>query len=219
MKADPVPVGSLIVDSLSFSEGGTLEQALALRAEGVRGFVGYLGAMTPQRVAWVMQAGMGYMPVTFAARYSGADAVKQCIALGLPKGTTAWLDLEGQRAFSTPPAALMTTVNEWAEALLDAGYMPGLYVGSPQPFTSDELWRLSVQRYWLGQGVPRDRHGELATPKCGWCLTQVWPSTTIAGMLVDVDVAAHDSHNRAPVWAVAGCDPDADTLPEMPSAA
>ncbi len=50
MKSEPAEVGALVVDSLPFSQGGTAAQALALKAAGVRCLVGYLGAISADRL-------------------------------------------------------------------------------------------------------------------------------------------------------------------------
>ncbi len=65
MRSEPAEVGALVVDSLPFSQGGTREQALALRAAGVQCLVGYLGAMNTKRLGYLMAAGIAFMPVTF----------------------------------------------------------------------------------------------------------------------------------------------------------
>ncbi len=203
MRVEPVPAGARLVDSLPFSQSGTVEQARALRANGVDGLVGYLGVINAARVAAVVSAGLGFMGVTLAGHYDGAAAVAQCKALGLPAGKTAWLDVEGQAAFATPPSELIAKINAWADIVAAAGYMPGLYVGVPQPLTSDELFKLHVVRYWRGQGSVRDRFNGLAEPGCGWCVTQMYPSHVRAGVLVDVDAVGQDYRGRVPSWVVA----------------
>jgi hypothetical protein len=81
--------------------------------------------------------------------------------------------------------------------------MAGGYFGSPQPLTSDEMWHLKLKRYWRGQGSIRDRHNQLAEPtKCGWCVTQMFPSVVRGGVLVDIDVIGQDYLRRVPNWVV-----------------
>lgn len=204
------PVGSLVVDSLPFSQGGTLEQAKALKARGVSCLVGYLGSIDAKRLAAVLDAGLAFMPVTFAGEYNdgAADEVAQLKALGIPAGATVWLDLEGQKAFATPPAELIGKINAWADAIRGAGFMPGLYVGVPQPLTSEELYRLRVSRYWHGQGSVRDRFGALAEPfksftACrGWNMVQAAPSVTWGGVLVDANLVLGDYRGDVPAWVV-----------------
>jgi hypothetical protein len=195
-------VGARGFDSLAFSEG--VGAAATMRALGLDYFVGYLGVVSPARVVEATSCGLGFMAVTLAGRYDGAQAVAQCRALGLPSGVTVWLDLEGQTAFKADPVKLAATVNAWADAVASAGFMPGLYVGSPQPFTSVELFALRVVRYWHGQGSARDRQNELAEPTCGWCMAQDFPSVNWrkAPVLVDVDHVSQDYRGRVPAMAM-----------------
>lgn len=204
MRTEPAKVGVIGVDSLPFSQSGTQAQADALADAGMSFVEGYLGVITPARVEYVLKAGMAFMPVTLAGRYDGAEAVAQLRALGLSPGVTTCLDVEGLAAFHTDPKLLAAKVNAWADAVACAGFEPGGYFGSPQPFTSDELWQLHVRRYWRGQGSIRDRKNELAEPtKCGWCVTQAYPSVVRGGVLVDVDMIGEDYLRRVPSWAVA----------------
>lgn len=204
MRVADASVGARGVDSYPFSMGGTSDQAKALRADGMEFLVGYLGVISSERIKHVLDAGMAFMPVTLAGHFDGAEAVRQTQGLGLPKGCTVWVDLEGMTAFNTPAAELRDKINSWADAIAKAGFIPGLYVGVPQPLSSDELWSLRVQRYWRGQGSIRDHGNALAEPtKCGWCMTQMFPQHIRGGVLVDVDIIGQDYLRRVPSWVVA----------------
>lgn len=211
MKIETAHVGAVCLDSLPFSQGGTAETVRVWKAFGVSCFIGYLGAMNPTRLGYVLDAGLAFMPVTFGGEYEdgAADEVAQLRALGIPTrnsdGTivTVWLDLEGLKAFKSDPVALAAKINEWATAIVIAGFQPGLYVGNPQPFTSAELYALKVVRYWKGQGRCVDRNNALAEPGCGWCMDQKWPSVSAGGLLVDYNMIGHDYQGRAPSWVVA----------------
>lgn len=227
MKAETAFVGARAVDSYPFSLGGTPEQAAALKRTGVDCLIGYLGAMTPARLAAVLAAGLAFMPVTTAGEYEdgGADEVAQLRTLGIPPGATVWLDLEGLKAWRTDPVALIAKINAWADAITAGGWMPGLYVGAPQPLTSRELYALRVVRYWWGLGKPIDRTGALVYPDCGWCMIQQWhggeagPDKIKGGMLwppaamgasservlVDTNGIQMDHRNRLPVWVRIRC--------------
>lgn len=205
MKTEQARVGAIGFDSLPFSMGGTAANAKAWKVRGADFFVGYLGKMNKARLDAVLDAGLAFMPVTLAGEYNdGADdEIAQLRALCLPAGCSVWLDVEGQKAFATPPAELIAKIDTWATAIQAAGYMPCLYVGVPQPLTSDELWNLKVQRYWRGQGSVRDRTNALAEPtKCGWCMTQMYPSITVGGVLVDANIIGQDYKGRVPAWVV-----------------
>jgi hypothetical protein len=181
-----------------------MAQAQGLRDSGYDFFVGYLGAMNPARLAMVLAAGMAFMPVTFGGEYEdGADdEVAQLKSLGIPAGVSVWLDLEGMKAFKDDPIRLIAKINAWADKIAAGGWMPCLYVGAPQPLTSAELHSLHVVRYWKGQGRCVDRTGHLAEPTNGWCMTQMWPSITVEGVLIDANMIGQDYRTRAPAWVV-----------------
>ena len=206
MIAVDATAGALVVDSLPFSVGdpGALPAvARALADEGVGCLVGYLGAMTPARLEALLGAGLAFMPVTYGmapAHYSGPTSVAQCRALGLPEGCSVWLDLEGLAAFHTFPATLIQEANDWAASVADAGFMPCLYVGVPQPLTSEELYALRHVRYWHGQGEVRDRYNRFANPECGWTMRQKYPSIVRGGIKVDDNAIGPDLLGRLPVW-------------------
>lgn len=212
MKTEVAWAGARVVDSLPYSQGGTAQQAAALAASGVEGFVGYLGAMNPARLKYILDAGLGFMPVTFAGEYKdgAADELAQLAALGIPKGATVWLDLEGINAWNTPAAELIKLIEAWATAIVGAGYMAGLYVGAPQPLTGKQLFALKgITRYWLGQGRCIGKDGLDAYPDCGWCMRQDWHNQgngmyfKKTGVLVDTNAVQADHRGRLPVWVVA----------------
>lgn len=209
MRTEQAFVGARGVDSYPYSIGGTSLQADALKARGVDFFVGYLGQINIERLGYLLRAGLAFMPVTTAAAYDGPRAVAQCRALGLPAGCTVWLDVEGMAAWKTPPAELIAKINAWADAVKAAGYMPGIYVGAPQPLTGSELYSLRVVRYWLGIGRCVDRNGKDAYPECGWCMRQDWHGQTSGmlwkdtGVFVDTNGIQCDHRGRLPTWVTA----------------
>lgn len=210
MRVDLARVGAVVLDSLPFSQAGTADIAQDWKCAGVSAFCGYLGAMNAQRLDYILNAGLGFMPVSFAGEYEdGAqDEIAQIKALDLPQGVSVWLDLEGMKAFRSDPITLGAKVNAWARDIRAAGYMPCLYVGVPQPFTSAELYDLGVVRYWHGQGSVRDRHGNLAEPfrsfqACrGWNMIQAAPSQMLGGCLVDYNMVYGDYRKDVPHWIV-----------------
>ena len=206
MHVEVAEVGARGIDSLQFSQSGTLAQAKALKASGVDFVVGYLGAVSKERLQHILDAGLAFMPCTFAAtKYDGQNSVNQCKALGLPPGVTTWLDLEGPGAMKYPPPQLASLIDGWATAIDAAGYEPGLYVGAPQPLTSSELWKLKVRRYWNALSRETDRYGQLAEPKSGYCLNQLYPSVVWrnTGVFVDVNFVGKDFLGRLPSWVKA----------------
>lgn len=205
MKTAIAHVGAKVVDSLPFSQGGTLAQACALRAAGCDALAGYLGAMNAARLGYLLESGLAYSPVTFGGEYEDGplDELAQLRALGVPVGTTVWLDVEGLKAFRTDPKLLTQKIVDWCKPIADAGFDPKMYVGVPQPFTSDELWKLPVRGYWKGQGSVRDRFNELAEPlHCGWMMNQAWPSQPCGGVMVDFNQVTQDYRQRTFTWVV-----------------
>lgn len=211
MKIEKAFVGARGIDSLGFSNGGTEKQAQALKDSGIDFVVGYLGAMNEVRLQYVLDANMAFMPVTFAGEYKdGAkDEIAQLRKLAIPDGATVWLDLEGMDAWNANVVELAKLINAWALDIKGAGYMPGLYVGAPQPFSGADLYALKVVRYWLGIGRCVDKSGRDAYPACGWTMRQdwhnqgngmVWKNT---GVHVDTNSIQCDHHGRLPAWVVA----------------
>jgi hypothetical protein len=211
MKTETATPGARGVDSLPYSQGGSKKQADALKATGIDFFVGYLGAMNATRLGYILTAGLAFMPVTFAGEYKdgAADELAQLKALGIPKGCTVWLDLEGLNAWNTPAAELSALIESWAKAVVGAGYIAGLYVGAPQPLTGKQLYALkSVTRYWLGIGRCIGKDGLDAYPDCGWCMRQDWHGQKSGmmwrdtGVFVDTNAIQCDHKGRLPTWAV-----------------
>lgn len=217
MKLQTAYVGARGVDSLQFSNSGSVPQANLLKASGVDFFVGYLGAVNAGRLAAVIAAGLAFMPVTFAGEYKdgAADEIAQLKALGLPAGVSVWLDLEGLDAWNMGKTAegranLSRLINAWAKDIAAAGYMPCLYVGAPQPLTGADLYALAVVRYWLGIGRCVDYTGKDAYPACGWSMRQDWHNEGVrgvnwrgTGIHVDTNSIQCDHRGRLPAWVIA----------------
>lgn len=199
----PLPVGAKVVDSLAFSTGGTAAQAQAFKAAGVEAVALYIGAAGHDQVKACFDAGLGVFAVTFGNRFSGAATVACVKAWGLPAGTSVFLDVEGPDAMAFSFGDLIAKINAWADDVAAAAFVPGLYVGVPQPLTSEQLYGTRVVRYWRGQGSVRDRSNALAEPSAGWCMTQMWPSQMCGGVLVDFDMVGQDYKRRVPNAAYA----------------
>lgn len=210
MNVEKVFVGARLVDSLPFSQGGSAAQAKRLRDTGIDGLVGYLGAMNRTRLQYVLDAGLGFMPVTFAGEYfdGPADELAHLKALGIPAGVTVMLDLEGEKSYNWPAHDLIAKINTWAKALQNAGFIAGLYIGSPQPLTGEELARLAVTRYWCAPSRVLDRNGKAwdEPPGIGFCMRQFWPQrnwpndTDPARVWVDMNMVGEDRRGRLPTW-------------------
>jgi hypothetical protein len=203
-KATP---GALLVDSLQFSQSGTAEQAKAIRAIA-RGVYIYLGVATAEIVQIALDADLAVIPCTTANAFDGEHALRELAACGFCSGLTVQLDIEGASTLTVPLEQLTSEINGWAGTIKSGSFLPAGYIGTPQPFTSEELYALAVAGYWRGQGRIVDRFSSnekptLAEPRCGWWAYQAWPSQEIGGVLVDFDMITADYEERVPVWGVA----------------
>lgn len=193
--AKPFTLGIDTVQRLS------AENVAALKAEGMRFAIRYLGSLTPEELRVIVGGGLACMPVTYAKAYSGMSAISELRKLSMPEGVTVWLDLEGE---TSAPADLMAKINAWAGQVQAGGYEAGLYVGAGCVLNSQELYSLKVTRYWDSCSVELDRDGRRAMPKCDTCMTQLRPyNTPLAGCIVDVDVIQRDALGRLPTWCAA----------------
>lgn len=203
-------------DSLGFSQVGKADQANEM-AKDFEFYVGYLGAMNAARLGYILDAGMGFMPVTFGGGYKKpAVSLIQMNALSMPAGVTVWADMEGLDVWNTPWAQVASEVEAWAAAMNGAGYEAGLYVGAPQPGTGKQLYSLKgITKYWLGQGRCIGKDGLDAYPDCGWCMRQDWHNNPNAaqgvkggmlwkqtGVLIDTNSIQADHKGRLPNWVI-----------------
>jgi hypothetical protein len=197
VRATSSHVGARGIDCVTVLNAAT---SAALMKDGADFCFRYLGSVTPVELAAILDSGLAFMPVTFADQFDPVQAVQQLRALGIPPGTTVWLDCEGLAG--TAAAVLIPQINGWADAVVAAGWEPGLYCGSGSILTSAELYALRVVRYWHGMSRVLDRNGQLAEPMCGWCCYQLYPTQTSAGVQVDFDFIQQDTSSRLPVWVV-----------------
>lgn len=179
--------------------------ARGLYDNGMRFAVRYLGSLTVAERDDILGAGLalscvtysrapGWMPTPGMGTADGARDVSNLHAAGIPQGATAWIDLEGVDPSATVDD-VATWVTERGACLRAAGYDVGLYVGYQQPLNGAQLYALpNVDRYWrsLSQGVPE--------PSCGWSMLQLYKTTLIAGVQVDVDVVEYDHRDRLPLF-------------------
>ena len=186
MQAVQAPFPAVGVDCVSTI---TAASAAALAASGIRFVVRYLGSLTSDELETVLAADLLVSIVTFADKWNAAQTLAELDQLGIPKGVTIWLDVESVE--EDPTAA----INAWADALAAAGYVPGLYVGAnigppDNPLLAEALYKLHVVRYWASMS-------NTPTPQCGWVLRQLYPTTNVGGVPVDVDVTQCDWEGRS----------------------
>ena len=170
----------------------------ALKSAGMRFAVRYLGGVGLLEVGTILDAGLAFMPVTYAGQYDGFRAVQHMHDLNLPRGCTVWLDVEGAQE---TPLELAAKINAWAHSVQAAGFDAGLYVGAGALLTSAQLYGLAVDRYWHSCSRVTDIAGAESAPACGWSMYQLNPyNTQVAGVTVDVDVIQQDYKGRVPTW-------------------
>lgn len=180
MKATQAPFPSFGVDCVTVLDPVS---AYALKRAGAAFAVRYLGSVTNAELTSILGAGLLVALVTYADQWDPARAVADLSALGVPAGVTVWLDVE------SVPQDPTQEVNAWADAVQAGGWQPGLYVGSNTGLTAQQLYGLRVVRYWRSMS-------DVPTPKCGYCMQQLFPTTVVAGVPVDVDVVQQDWEGR-----------------------
>jgi hypothetical protein len=118
-------------------------------------------------------------------------------ALAFPSGVNVWCDLEGVDA-SVDPQDVINHCNAWFDAVNDAGYAPGLYVGANAILTGQQLFsNLKFQHYWRSQSnVPNIQRG--------YQLVQLFPAMMIDGADMDVDVTQDDFRQGHAQWLIIG---------------
>jgi hypothetical protein len=203
----------IVEESIPFALGVDTVMELSTQScrvlvrEGIHFAVRYLGRVTPDEVGRILCSGLAFMPVTTSRGHGwvpsktlgladGVNALGYLSTLGIPKGCTVWLDLEG---CSGPAEATAAWVNAWSWSMRDAGYEAGLYVGSnPGGLDSEALWKLpSTTRYWRScSRVPEPANR-------GWCMQQLKPWNYRYGNLtVDFNVIENDYFGDRPKWVV-----------------
>jgi len=152
----------------------------------------------------ILNSGLAVMPVQHVRRQGwspdqnlgqqdGQNAAQNSQFVGFPAGVSVWCDLEGVNAAAHAPDVI-DYCEAWYEAVLAAGYLPGLYVGACAQLTGQQLSDLSFQHYWRSQSrVPE-------IPNRGYQLVQLFPSIEINGVSVDIDIAQDDKKNGQAQW-------------------
>lgn len=166
-----------------------------LAAARVAWRAGYVEKITAEELEAQLAAGLAFLPVTYALDFDAAAHVARLQALGIPKGVTVFLDVEGT---GLDAATLGPKINAWAADMRAAGYDPGLYVGAGCPFTDAELYALGVDKYW--HSVSRVVDPALR----GCCVRQLRPNDVKpTGLDVDVNVCEEDYMGDLPTFAAA----------------
>lgn len=138
-----------------------------------------------------------------SGRMIGGAAAHNAGHLGLPEGTTIWVDAEWTD--SPGDAAVMSYLRAWGAVVADAGYRPGCYVGH-EGLTGDQWYSLPHYRsYWcsamraMAEPLPR-----------GWCMWQGLEHSRaqahhgrppVHGVSLDPDMCRYDNRGDRP-WMV-----------------
>jgi len=139
----------------------------------------------------------GWSPSASLGQQDGAAAAANAGAVGFPPGVNVWCDLEGVDAAVEAPA-VTDYCQAWFDAVAAGGFVPGLYVGAEAILTGPQLFALPFQHYWQSQSnVP-------AIPQRGYQLIQLYPSVTVNGIGIDVDVIQTDQLGGQAQWLVQG---------------
>jgi len=125
----------------------------------------------------------------------GIMAGKNASFVGFPAGVNIWCDLEAVDPKTTPDSVI-AYANNWASAVRDAGYLPGLYVGYESQLSSAQIAGLGFKSYWRSQSnVPN-------AGVFGYQMIQLYAETSINGIKVDFDVTQSDFKNNQVTWLV-----------------
>jgi nucleotide-binding universal stress UspA family protein len=90
----------------------------------------------------------GWAPNPSIGRTWGEKAAAYASEAGYKEGCNLWLDLE-EVAAGTPAQTIIDYCNAWFNEVINAGYVPGLYVGVNPGLDSDALfYNLRCKHYW-----------------------------------------------------------------------
>ena len=139
----------------------------------------------------------GWSPTGELGQQDGAAAAANAGAVGFPPAVNVWCDLEGVVA-GTAAQAVIDYCQAWFDAVAAGGFLPGLYVGASAILTGQQLLDLPFQHYWQSQSQVPD------IPDRGYQLIQLFPSLTVNGVGIDLDVVQTDGEGGQAQWLVQG---------------
>jgi hypothetical protein len=137
-------------------------------------------------------------------RLYGENAARFADLAGYSKGATLWCDLEGV-AVGTPAETIIGYCNAWHNAVRDAGYEPGVYVGWHAGLSGRDLYyRLRFARFWMAYNAePRP------VPGRPWACMRQFAATAkdrVPGIqlnAIDVNLIGADMFGDSPVLMLA----------------
>jgi len=122
-----------------------------------------VAALTSEEAAGILKAGLALMLVqrvdasalAFSASLGtkhGEAAAASAVAIGIPMCVNVWLELDSIPS-TTESAGLIAYYNAWYTAVYDAGFLPGLRVGTTEVLNGEALGDLKFSHYWQSSGV------------------------------------------------------------------
>jgi hypothetical protein len=204
----------------------TSNTAAAFAAAGFRFAVRYLslgpveqsGDLTASEVQDIVGAGLalmavqhapesGWIPTAQLGEQHGNNAARNAQSAGLPSGMNIWLDLEGVNS-GAPASNVSAYCNAWFSKVADAGYVPGLYVGTGSILSGEQLDALEVNYFWKsGCDAGAQDQGscfEYSYPMKGYCMVQsISGSASLDNVAYDFDVIQQDNCSETPHWLAA----------------
>jgi len=137
----------------------------------------------------------GWRPVRALGMSDGANAVTHALNAGLIAGVSIWHDLEGvQQPYVGEN--IIDYLEAWYDQVRRPSYLPGQYVGANCGLTGEQLWSLSVTRYWKSAGDVPD------VPNRGYCMVQNLVPYPVAGISINKDEVRQDNLGGLPVGMV-----------------
>lgn len=207
MQLSNLSLGCKVVDS--YSPLGSSDAA-ALVKGGVEAVARYVDDITAAELAAILASGLkvffvvtappnGFAPTTTLATAKHSAANAKLVSLGVPPGTTVFVDMES-------PGGLVADQLQYMEAACACfpTFKAGLYIGCGVAATGKEIYSVpSSTIYWKGGSRPVDRLGNIQEPDCGWALFQCPQfNQTIGTHQYDLDAHLGDYYKRV-VTAVA----------------
>ena len=163
------------------------------------------GDLTADEVEQILQGGLALMPVQHVrmigwspteelGQSTGADAGSNAEAVGFPAGVCVWCDLEGINE-SASVQKVIAYCNAWYEAVAEAGFVPGLYVGRKCVLSSEQLYQnLKFSHYWKSAStVP-----EVAVR--GYQMIQTLEEDLVNEIGIDKDATQTDQLGGTAIW-------------------
>jgi hypothetical protein len=137
----------------------------------------------------------GWLPNAALGTQTGKTAADNAIQVGFPSKVNVWLDLEGISSAATA-TDVIAYCNSWYDAVAQAGYLPGLYVGANSILDSQQLYsNLNFQHYW---------HSLSIVPNVavrGYQMIQT-DGGTVHGIGIDKNVTQADANRGQVQWLI-----------------